>query len=216
MVTLKSKMEGGHKPPFLFSKNSYQTTIEKPDHFQQTTWRTSEMNTATNNQTGFTLIELMIVVAIIGILSSIAMSSYQTYTVRAQVTEGLNLAGNAKTPIVDSFLSTGEAPANRTDAGMSPNPGDTFGKYVQSVAVNNGRVDVVFGNEANTSITNTTLSLTPYETTDGSVIWRCGQQPAPGASGPSVAVPLGSKGTGNAATYQTSTVNDRYLPSTCR
>jgi type IV pilus assembly protein PilA len=174
------------------------------------------MNTPTNNQTGFTLIELMIVVAIIGILSSIAMSSYQTYTVRAQIAEGIHLAGNAKTPIVDSFLSTGEAPAGRTDAGMTPDAADTFGKYVTSVAVENGRVDVFFGNDANNDISNRILSLTPYETPDGSVIWRCGQQPAPGAAGGSIAVPMGSKGTGNAATYQASTVNDRYLPSTCR
>jgi type IV pilus assembly protein PilA len=174
------------------------------------------MKTASNKQTGFTLIELMIVVAIIGILSSIAMSSYQTYTVRAQIAEGIHLAGNAKTPIVDSFTSTGEAPASRTDAGMTLNATDTFGKYVTSVAVDNGRIDVSFGNDANSDITNKTLSLTPYETPDGSVIWRCGQQPAPGANGAGVAVPLGSKSAGNAATYQISTVSDRYLPSTCR
>ena len=70
-------------------------------------------------QKGFTLIELMIVVAIIGILAAIAIPAYQDYTVRAQVTEGLNLAAAAKAAIAETFLNKGTAPVNRTAAGMS-------------------------------------------------------------------------------------------------
>ena len=131
------------------------------------------------HQDGFTLIELMIVVAIIGILASVAISSYQTYTIRAQVSEGLNLAGNALTPVSNFFMETGQAPENRAEAGMSANASDTFGNYVQAIAVVDGRVDITYGNRASAIIGNAVLTMTPYETDDGSVFWRCGHAAAP-------------------------------------
>ncbi len=87
----------------------------------------------TKLQKGFTLIELMIVVAIIGILAAIAIPAYQDYTIRAQVSEGMNLAAAAKAAVAESFLNRGVAPADRVAAGMSPNAGDTRGKYVTGV-----------------------------------------------------------------------------------
>ena len=89
----------------------------------------------TKLQKGFTLIELMIVVAIIGILAAIAIPAYQDYTIRAQVTEGMNLAAAAKAAVAETFLNRGTAPANRTVAGMSANATDTVGKYVTGIAV---------------------------------------------------------------------------------
>ncbi len=86
----------------------------------------------TKLQKGFTLIELMIVVAIIGILAAIAIPAYQDYTIRAQVSEGMNLAAAAKAAVAESFLNRGTAPVNRTQAGMSADGGDTRGKYVSS------------------------------------------------------------------------------------
>ncbi len=81
-------------------------------------------------QKGFTLIELMIVVAIIGILAAIAIPAYQDYTIRAQVTEGLSLASAAKTAVGEYFMNKGEAPTTRTIAGMSAAAIDTSGQYV--------------------------------------------------------------------------------------
>src|SRR5512147_955029 len=106
----------------------------------------------TKLQKGFTLIELMIVVAIIGILAAIAIPAYQDYTIRAQVTEGLNLAGAAKAAVAESFSNSGVAPATRTAAGMTTAATDTAGKYVTQVAITNGRIDVTYGDQANAII----------------------------------------------------------------
>ena len=155
---------------------------------------------------GFTLIELMIVVAIIGILASLATSAYQTYTVRAQITEGLNMADGGKVPIVDAYTNSGTAPVDRTAAGMSPNATDTRGNYVSAVAVTNGRVDVTFGGpRAHQTIIGQTLSVTPYETNGNTVIWRCGNAPAPAG-----VLLLGG------APHLAPTVELRYLPNACR
>jgi type IV pilus assembly protein PilA len=166
----------------------------------------------TKLQKGFTLIELMIVVAIIGILAAIAIPAYQDYTIRAQVSEGLNLAAAAKAAVAESFLNTGEAPANRTEAGMSTNASETNGKYVESVEVTNGAIIISYGNEANAAIGNPslTLELVPYVTPDGSIVWRCG-----GAD-----EPMGSTTIMSGAAYTGGTIFStgvtRYLPAACR
>ena len=167
-------------------------------------------------QQGFTLIELMIVVAIIGILAAIAIPAYQDYTIRAQVSEGMALAAAAKAAVAEDFLNEGAAPADRLDAGMTANAGDTQGKYVASVNVANGTIVITYGNESNAQIANETLGLTPYESGDLSVIWKCGGAPVPagaaglmGASG-AVNVAILNNGTLAGAAFQ------QYLPSACR
>lgn len=160
----------------------------------------------TRQDSGFTLIELMIVVAIIGILASLAISAYQTYTIRAQLAEAINMGAGAKPAVASAFNQDGTAPADRVAAGMSADPTDSSGMYVSGIVINNGRVDVTMGNRVHADIFGNIVSFTPYLSPSGGVVWRCGAANAPG--GGAVVMP--------GSAFQATTVPARYLPSTCR
>jgi type IV pilus assembly protein PilA len=160
---------------------------------------------------GFTLIELMITVTIIGILSAIAIPSYQSYTIRAQVAEGLALADGMKVKVVDAFNHSGAAPVGRIGVGLNADPADTQGNYVSSVDIENGVITVTFGNSSSRVIQNLTLSLTPYETANLGVVWRCGH-----AAAPDGLAEMGTAGGVNPAVYKPSTVPVQFLTSSCR
>jgi type IV pilus assembly protein PilA len=146
----------------------------------------------------------MIVVANIGILAAVALPAYQDYTIRAQVSEGMNMAAAAKAAVAETYLNRGQAPANRLRAGMTATPGDTRGKYVTGVTVTNGTISIQYGNEANTQIAGDNLTLTPYISVDRSVSWRCGNALAPTTN----LMPGAAVGT--------TSVENQYLPSACR
>jgi type IV pilus assembly protein PilA len=148
---------------------------------------------------GFTLIELMIVVAIIGILAAVAIPAYQDYIARAQVSEAVSLLGSGKTPFAEFFANRGQWPASASEV-----MGNTSGKYTASVQITGTPVTTAPGSitlvatmmtsGVNSNITGGNLIL---DTTDGGKTWTC---KTTGATGP---------GTGG-------TIAAKYVPANCR
>ncbi|EMS5686379.1 TPA: pilin [Neisseria gonorrhoeae] len=160
-------------------------------------------------QKGFTLIELMIVIAIVGILAAVALPAYQDYTARAQVSEAILLAEGQKSAVTEYYLNNGEWPENNTSAGVA-NPTEIKGKYVQSVTVTNGVVTAQMKpSGVNNEIKDKKLSLWAKRQ-DGSVKWFCGQPVTRGAGNAGKADDVTKAGNDNEK------INTKHLPSTCR
>ncbi|HEZ3029273.1 TPA: pilin [Neisseria meningitidis] len=157
-------------------------------------------------QKGFTLIELMIVIAIVGILAAVALPAYQDYTARAQVSEAILLAEGQKSAVTEYYLNHGEWPKNNTSAGVATSS-EIKGKYVKSVEVKNGVVTAtMLSTGVNKEIQGKKLSLWAKRQ-DGSVKWFCGQ---PVTRTDAKADTVAADNTGNKKT------NTKHLPSTCR
>ncbi|EPI4318425.1 pilin, partial [Neisseria gonorrhoeae] len=125
-------------------------------------------------QKGFTLIELMIVIAIVGILAAVALPAYQDYTARAQVSEAILLAEGQKSAVTGHYPNNGKWPEDNTSAGVA-NPTEIKGKYVKNVTVAKGVVTAQMASTGvNKEIQGKRLSLWAKRQ-DGSVKWFCGQ-----------------------------------------
>lgn len=164
-------------------------------------------------QKGFTLIELMIVVAIIGILAAVAVPQYQDYTVRSQVSEGLSMSGELKTAVADFVATNGRFPAALTSMTNVGNAPTSFaGQYVSSMNVAGNIIRVSFGaTRASTAIRTSTLLITATVNGAGQLNWVCGQAP----------LPTGVSSVLNGTTYTAhtpanTTVSNKYLPASCR
>jgi type IV pilus assembly protein PilA len=142
---------------------------------------------ATRSQSGFTLIELMIVVAIIAILAAIAVPQYQDYLIRTQVSEGLVTVAGAKTAIWEFKNNTGRFPQSNLSAGL-PSSTSISGKYVSSIKVETtGKVTIAYARgDTNANLRSQTVTLSPIDN-GGSIGWTC-----------------------------SSSLSNRYLPSLCR
>jgi len=163
-------------------------------------------------QKGFTLIELMIVVAIIGILAAIAIPAYQNYTIRSQVTEGLTLAGGWKAAVAEFYAQNGTFPTGATATGSATTiaaAGATSGKYVTSVTVGPtaGQIVITYGNQANAKLATAganVLDISPGLSANNDVVWICGKAALPTAPALATAPPADA-----------STVPAQYLPTSC-
>jgi type IV pilus assembly protein PilA len=158
-------------------------------------------------QKGFTLIELMIVVAIIGILAAIAIPAYQDYTIRSQVTEGLSLAGAVKAAVAETYSNDGSWPSTLADAGISNTPA---GKYVTGLSIANGTINIQYGDQVNQVIAGQTLSLRPGVSANQDVIWVCGLATAPAG------VASYADGAGTESDESITDIEGKYLPKACR
>lgn len=131
-------------------------------------------------QKGFTLIELMIVIAIIGILAAIAIPAYQDYTIRAKVSEGISLASAAKLAVAETYDATGTIPANNSDAGL-PAAVSIAGNNVTSVTVGgSGVITVLYSTGLGGTADSTNITITPDYSEPGSMIWDCTGGSTPG------------------------------------
>ena len=156
-----------------------------------------------NAQKGFTLIELMIVVAIIGILAAIAIPAYQDYTIRSQASEGPALANGLKTTIAEFYADRGDWPDDNAALGISQT---IAGTYVEKIESAEGVITVTYGNKANAKLKEATgnqITIRPATSPAGDIAWVC-------SAG---AVPTGATAVGTVGTAE---VPSKYLPAACR
>ena len=166
-------------------------------------------------QKGFTLIELMIVIAIIGILAAIAIPAYQNYVIRAQATEGSSIIGSLETAFEECYANSGSATSCASNAAVGiPKSKTISGTYVQSAVLTApGQILVTYNKNANANIAGKTVSWFAYKSKDGNITWLCNDGTA---STDAIGTGLLPVTNGTAATTSPNGVPlGAYLPSIC-
>lgn len=153
---------------------------------------------------GFTLIELMVVVAIIGILAAVALPAYQTYIGRSKIAEAINLATYVQTKSIEFYEFTGRFPADNKEAGV-PAANKLLGNYVTGIEVIDGAIHVTLGNKVGKILEGKILSVRPITvigSPESPTSWLCGTAQPPG----------GMEAVGEDRT----SIESQFLPVSCR
>jgi len=159
---------------------------------------------------GFTVIELVLVIAVTLLIGALGVSAFQTYVVRARISDSIGVTIGIQEHVEQTFRQTGLPPADRREAGLPASEAEPT-QYIAAVEIADGRIEIHFGETAETAIANRILSLTPFETVDQQIVWICGNK-IPGVG----LKPLGFAGGARQAVQVLTSIEPRYLPPTCR
>jgi len=153
--------------------------------------------------TGFTLIELMIVIAILGIITCLAVPTYQNYAIRAQVSEGLHLAGEWESAVADFYNTNQSWPSQADLTDMAPG----IGAYVSNISVTSGVITITYGTaQSSAQIAGARLTIVPYTDANNDIVWQCGL----------AAAPAGTPANGAAPAPGGTTLLSQQLPTACK
>jgi len=181
-----------------------------PHDYVRGRWLSSLRAKAFRPSRGIATIELAVIIGVTLVMAALAVSAYRTYYVRGEVRAAVAAVAQVQDLVMDAFGRTGMPPASERDVPGMEEPTARH-RYVESVAISHGRIEIRFGDDADESLRGQSLYVAPFESMDGKVLWLCGNRL------PDVGLyPLGLFGGAPAPPPLSTTVEPRYLPSECR